>query len=480
MVRVRFAPSPTGYLHLGNARTALFNWLFARHTQGKLILRIEDTDIERSGQDYVEKIIEDLRWLGLDWDEGIDVGGEFAPYQQSKRLDIYKGYASNLISKGLAYYCYCTNGQLEQRRQEAIKAKQPPRYDNRCRNLTETQKKAFEAQGIKPALRFKVPEQTIVVNDLIRGAVTFDTKLMGDFVIMKKEETPSFNFAVCIDDMLMKITHVIRGEDHLSNTPKHLMIFRALDVTLPQFAHLPMILGEDRTRMSKRDMAISVAQYRQMGYLPQALVNYLALLGWSSTSQEEILSTKELINQFELERVNKSAASFNLEKLNWINASYIHKTSTQEITRLVLDYLKNKNLISQKEIGDNYSWWESLITIIKEHLVTIAQIEKELPLFKSEKLEINEDARNILRQAKSREILQSFVQAVNQMPLLDGQNFKQAVKAVGDKAKVKGKELYLPLRLALTGKEEGLELAQLVPFLGKEMCLKRIKLALEV
>ncbi len=480
MVRVRFAPSPTGYLHIGNARTALFNWLFARHNNGKFILRIEDTDMERSREDYTQKIIEDLRWLGLGWDEGIDIGGEFAPYQQSKRLDIYKKYADILISQALAYPCYCTSAELEERRFDALEAKQPPRYDNRCRNLSEEQKKSFEARGIKPAIRFKVPKQTLVVNDLIRGKVNFDTELIGDFVIMKKEGIPSFNFAVCVDDFLMKITHVIRGEDHLPNTPKHLMIFHALGFTLPQFAHLPMILGEDRTKLSKRDVVTSVSQYREMGYLPQALINYLALLGWSSSSQKEILSPEELIKDFELKRVNKSAASFNLNKLNWINAFYIHKSSAEELSALILAHLKKKNLISEEEIKNNYKWWENLTAIIKEHLVTIAQIEEELPLFKSEKIEIKEDFKNILRQPKSKEILQSFVQELNQTPLLTVNNFKQFIKNVGSATKAKGKDLYLPLRLALTGQEEGLELVQLAPFLGKEMCLKRIRLALEV
>jgi len=314
-MRLRFAPSPTGYLHIGNARTALFNYLLAKKHQGRFILRIEDTDIARSKKEFEAGIIEDLRWLGLNWDEGPDKGGNFGPYRQSERLKTYQEFAEKLLKENKAYHCYCTKEELDQRNKELLARKESPRYDNRCRNLSDEQKKKYLEEGRKPVIRFKIPEKTIEVNDLIRGKVSFDTKLMGDFIIMKSDGKPAFNFAVVVDDILMRITTVIRGEDHLSNTPRHIMLFEALNSKIPEFAHMAMTMGPDGSRLSKRHGATSIREYRKLGMLPEALFNYLALLGWGSKKDQEIFTKEELIKEFSLERCKEGAAIFGPEKL---------------------------------------------------------------------------------------------------------------------------------------------------------------------
>jgi len=339
-VRVRFAPAPTGYLHLGSARAALFNFLFAKGRKGVFILRIEDTDKERSREEYEEDILEGLRWLNLSWDEGPDKGGEFGPYRQSEREDIYKRYAKILLDKEIAYPCYCTEEELRERRREDLKQKKAPKYDGRCRGLSKEERENFEKRGRKPTLRFKVSSQILEVLDLIRSKVVFDTSLIGDFIITRQDGTSSFIFANVLDDALMKVTHVIRGDDHLSNTPRQVLLYQALGLPLPEFAHIPMILAPDRSKLSKRHGAVSVGEYKKKGYLPEALVNYLALLGWSpERSTQEFFSLKELTEQFSLRRVSKSGAIFDFKKLDWMNGCYLRKSSLDRITKLSWPYL---------------------------------------------------------------------------------------------------------------------------------------------
>ena len=320
-MRLRFAPSPTGPFHIGGARSALFNWLLARKHGGKLVLRIEDTDLERSSKESEENIKAALRWLGMDWDEGPEVGGPYGPYYQTQRLDIYRQYTEQLLASGQAYHCYCTEEELETERQALLAKGETPRYGGRCRNLSEEEKAALEAAGRKPVVRFRVPEgQDIVFQDMVRETVRFESAGVGDFVIVKSDGIPVYNYAVVIDDMLMKITHVIRAEEHLSNTPRQWLLYKALGFEAPQFGHISLILGKDRSKMSKRHGATSVEQYRQLGYLPEAIVNFLALLGWAPPGEEELFTSQELIEKFSMDRVAKNPAVFDVDKLNYINA----------------------------------------------------------------------------------------------------------------------------------------------------------------
>lgn len=474
MVRVRFAPSPTGYLHIGNARTALFNWLFAKKHNGAFILRIEDTDVARSKASYIEQIMQDLRWLGIDWDEGPDKGGPYGPYRQSERLRHYVELAEKLLADGKAYRCYCSEAQLEARRKEAVKSGQTPKYDNRCRNLTRAQESEFIAQGLKSCLRLKVPATTISIDDLIRGKVTFDLGLMGDFVIMKSNETPSFNFAVVVDDVMMKISHVIRGEDHLSNTPRHLLLFDALGFPPPKYAHMSMTLGPDRSRLSKRHGATSIAEHRRLGYLPEALVNYLALLGWSPESGKEILSRDELIKEYELERMTRSSDIFDQKKLDWMGATYIRNADLDRLTELAIEYLKGDDRISDPITPEMLEWLKQIVEAVKDHLTHLSQITDHVDIFFEETPTISSEAEGVLEGDQAKPILKALEEALMRTDRVDKDNFKEVIGKVGQKSEAKGKDLYLPIRAALTGRLHGPELRLILPILGKDRSLARI------
>ncbi len=352
MVRVRFAPSPTGYLHIGNARTALFNYLFARKNRGRFILRIEDTDSERSKQEYEEALMDDLRWMGIDWDEGPDKGGQNGPYRQMERLGLYRKFADKLLSEGRVYRCFCTREEVEKRNMEAG-ANQSAGYDNHCRNLTSVELQKYQDEGRRPVLRFMVPGEDIKVDDMIRGEVVFGSGNIPDFVIVKSDGMPLFHFAVVIDDYLMDITHVIRGEDHLSNTPKHIMMFRAVGAVPPRFAHMSMTLGKDRARLSKRRHGeTSVRAYREAGYLPEAFFNYISLLGWGTKESQDIFSRDELIDEFSIERCHKANAIFDPEKLLWMNGYYIRAATPEKILSMSMPFLTEAGLLS-REPGEN-------------------------------------------------------------------------------------------------------------------------------
>lgn len=327
-IRVRFAPSPTGPFHIGGARSALFNWLLAKkYTDGKFVLRIEDTDRVRSTKESEENIKAALKWLGLDWNEGIDVGGEYGPYRQTERLDIYKKFTDKLLAEGKAYYCYCTEEEIEAERQALRAQNKMPLYGGHCRNLTPEQIAKYEAEGRKPVIRFRTPcDQSVKFDDMVRGKMSFDSNGIGDFVIVKADGIPVYNYAVVIDDALMHITHVIRAEEHLSNTPRQVVLYEALGFPVPKFGHISLILGKDHTKMSKRHGATSVEQYKNLGYLPEAIVNFLALLGWAPQSEQEIFSIDELIKEFSMDHVAKNPAVFDIDKLNWINAQYMKKS----------------------------------------------------------------------------------------------------------------------------------------------------------
>ncbi len=478
-VRVRFAPSPTGYLHVGNARTALFNWLFARHHHGTFILRIEDTDVERSTDDSTESILSDLRWLKLEWDEGPDIGGPMGPYKQSLRSKIYEKHLSILKEKKLVYPCYCMPEELQKRRDKELAEGRPPKYDNRCRDLSPAQRKAHESQGEKPSWRFIVPAEKLRVKDLVRGDVEFDTATLGDFVIVKSDGGPTFHFAVCIDDALMGVTHVIRGEDHLSNTPRHLLLFRALGFTPPQFAHLSMILGPDGSRLSKRHGASSIMELRNMGYVPEAVDNYLALLGWSPRNKQEIVDLDAMAGQFEVKDVNKSAAIFDMEKLGWVNSQYLRKEPEGKIADMALPYLKDAGLIGGELNEQEYAYLLKVIHVLIPYVKNLSELPAHARMFFTQEDDGgSEEAAQILRGPKVRELLEGFAKDLGMLGEWEPKSVKAFLAQEVKKLGLGPKDFYMPIRAALTGHGHGPELMDVIPILGKDQCLARIQKAI--
>jgi len=473
MVRVRFAPSPTGYLHIGNARTALFNYLFARKNSGKFILRIEDTDKERSRKEYEDAIIEDLRWLGIEWEEGPDIGGEYGPYRQSERIHIYREFAEKLLKEGYVYKCYCTKEELEEMRNKAIEKGLPPGYDGRCRYLTKEKINEYEREGRSYVLRLRVPREPIEINDLIRGKVLFEGENITDFVIMKSDGTPTFNFAVVIDDYLMKITHVIRGEDHLSNTPKHILIFRAIKAEIPQFAHMSMTLGPDRTRLSKRHGATSVRAYRENGYLPEAFFNYIALLGWGTTESKEIFTKEELINEFSIERCHKASAIFDPEKLLWMNSLYIKNADIDRIYKLSIPFLKEANLINSID-NEKEEYIKKAIFLEKEKIKTLKDIPYLIEFFLKE-VEYEKDDYEKLINNETKKILSEIVNIFENMDNFKRDEIENKIRQYCKEKNIKTSLVFHPLRFAVSGRTKGPELFGMIELLGKGKVIERIK-----
>jgi nondiscriminating glutamyl-tRNA synthetase len=469
-VRVRFAPSPTGYLHIGNVRTALFNWLFARHNKGDFILRIEDTDFERSTKEYEKGVLQDLSWLGLDWDEGPDIGGDYGPYRQSERLNIYSNYAHKLLKEGKAYYCFCSPEELQAERSKALKEGKPPRYSGKCRKLPRNKVEQLLQANQPAALRFKVSEGTIAFTDLVRGEITFDAKEIGDFIILRSDGIPPYNFAVVIDDSLMRINHVIRGEDHISNTPKQILIYQALGFALPHFAHLSMILGKDRSPLSKRHGVTSLAQFRDEGFLPEAMRNYLALLGWSSPDEEEILSTEKIINEFSLSRVAKSAAVFDIDKFRWLNGHYIRKMPSNELVSQAVPYLRAANYIDREPDENTKHVLADMINAVKEHISTLSELPDELKIFfqfDAGQAVQSAEIKKMFRQEKALKVVEKVFSAIKAEGEVSFDFFKEIAVSVGKETGCKGSELYHPIRAALTGKLSGPELIKVIPILEK-------------
>jgi len=470
--RVRFAPSPTGELHVGNARTALFNWMFARHLGGDFILRIEDTDESRSALSYQVNLIDDLKWLGMDWDEGPQKEGAYGPYKQSERLKIYEEHLGKLVTADLVYPCYCTEEELEDERQSLILSKRMPRYMGKCRNLTPDERKAREAEGRKHSYRFNVLPIAIEFNDLIRGAMKFEGEAIGDFIIVRSNGMPAYNFAVVIDDHLMAITHVIRGEDHLSNTALQIMLYRAFGFEPPTFAHHCLILGKDRSKLSKRHGSVSVGEFRKQGILPEALMNYLGLLGSSFSEGREILSREEMIADFSLQRASKSGAIFDEEKLNWLNAIYIRNGDTEDLTKRLLPYLQLAGY--QPETLDA-RWLRKVIDTVKNDLIKLTDIGDHIRFFFDEQYELTDAAKQILAGVNARKVVQAFSEYLESVQGLPQDLYADAIKYAKEKAGVKGKELFMPIRAALTGVVHGPELDRVFAALGKESALKRLR-----
>jgi nondiscriminating glutamyl-tRNA synthetase len=474
--RVRFAPSPTGPFHIGGARSALFNWLLAKRYGGKLILRIEDTDLERSSRESEENIMAALRWLGITWDEGTDVGGSYGPYRQTERLDTYRRCTKQLIDSGKAYYCYCTEEELDAERQQQLDKGETPRYAGHCRHLTPARQKELEAAGRKPTVRFLVPEhQQIVFADLVRGTVSFESDGVGDFVIVKSDGFPVYNYAVVVDDAMMAVSHVIRAEEHLSNTPRQILLYQALGFTTPEFGHVSLILGKDKTKMSKRHGATSVDQYRKLGYLPEAIVNFLALLGWSPVGEQEIFSLEELIEQFSMDRVAKNPAVFDIDKLNWINAQYMKRLSAAELTSLALPHLQAAGFVDQEPDAGQLAWLEKVVAAVREYISYAAQIVDVVPMFFAGHIEFeNEAAKQILLDLDVPKVFELFCSKLQALEELDSVAVQGLLKSIVKETKLGGKKVYMPLRVALTGMVHGPDLDQIIPLLGKEKVLSRI------
>ena len=464
MVRVRFAPSPTGHLHIGGARTALFNWLYAKHNKGTFILRIEDTDRTRSTEEYIDAIIEGMKWLDLDWDEG--------PYRQTDRFDVYRRYTEKLLNEGKAYYCYCLPEELEQRRQEALVQGKSPKYDGRCRNLQDP------IPGKNPAVRFRMPQEgETAVNDLIKGKTVFDNACLDDLIIMRSDGTPTYNFTVVVDDVDMNITHVIRGDDHLNNTPKQIHIYNALGYEVPLFAHLPMILGADKTRLSKRHGAVSVMAYKEMGYLPDALVNYLVRLGWSYGDQE-IFTRDELIQYFSFDKVGKSAAVFNPEKLLWLNSQYIINSSAEELAEMVVPFLIKEKVISEGQTLDK-EWLSKAIDTQKERSRTLIELANSLRYYISEDVEYNEKAKIKFLNEKSLPYLIELKDSIVSISDFSALEIEKVFTSIIEKHGIKLGNLAQPVRVAMTGKTESPGIFEVIEIAGKEKTLKRLEKAIK-
>lgn len=470
-MKVRFAPSPTGPLHIGGARSALYNYLFAEHEGADMILRIEDTDLERSKREYEEEIIESLKWLGISWREGVDVGGENAPYRQTERLEIYQEYAQKLLDAGQAYYCFCSEDELEQERQDMMEHGEMPRYSGKCRYLTAEEREAKLAEGINPTIRFIVPNNKIyLLDDLVRGRVTFESDNSGDFIIQKSDGIPTYNFAVVIDDYLMGITHVIRAEEHLPNTPRQLMIYEALNFKRPNFAHISLILGSDRQKMSKRHGATSLIQYREMGYLPEAMFNFLVLMGWSPEGEQVLLSRQEIIDAFTLDRVSKSPAVFDIDKLNWLNQQYIKKLSIDELSAALQPFLK-RSAYAQKFLGLNQEQKSLLVNSVRERLVSLSDIEEFLELIFADPV-YEETAWSVLEQEHTPQLMQAFLEALPDDIVFD--EIQPMLKGLIKQMKLKPAQVYMPLRCALSGRTHGIDLPYLIALWGRQEAMRRI------
>jgi len=464
-MRVRFAPSPTGHLHVGNARTALFNWLLARGQGGTFVLRIEDTDLERSTRESEASILADLRWLGLDWDEGPDAGGSFGPYRQSERLDLYRMIADEFLASGRAYRCFCSPEQLEAERKAAMAAGSPPKYSGRCRNLAPDVVASRLAAGEPAAIRFRVPEsRDVTFHDLVRGDVTFSTDVIGDPVIVRSEGRPAYNFAVVIDDVRMAITHVIRGEDHISNTPRQVLIYEAMGAAVPLFAHLSLVLGPDHAPLSKRHGATSVQEFRERGYLPESLVNYLALLGWSPGENQEIMSAADMAPRFDLTTVSHSAAVFDTGKLAWMNRHYMKEASPERLVRGVMPYFLRSGYITAETVV-SLEFVRGLLPMAVGSVDRLEEVpDRVATIFDWDAARA---AELVGAEPDGAKVVKAFADAIAGAGPLDKDAFRAAATKAREQTGLKGKALFHPIRVALTAADSGPELDLAVPAIDR-------------
>ena len=477
---VRFAPSPTGPVDIGGARSAVFNWLVARHADGTFLVRIEDTDLKRSTKESEENIKDSLKWLGMNWDEGIDVGGPHGPYRQTERLDLYKKEVQRLLDEGKAYYCYCSAEELEKSRKAQLDAGKTPIYDEHCRHLTEEEKAKYEAEGRKPVVRLKVRKDGVFAfDDMVRGHVEFQAAGVGDFIIMKSDGIPVYNFAVVIDDAFMEVTHVIRAEEHLSNTPRQLAIYEALGYKPPKFGHISLILGEDHKKMSKRHGATSVTEYRNMGYLPEAVVNYLALLGWTPKGEQEIFTEEELIKQFSMKRVSSNDAVFDINKLNWINFQYMKKLDADQLYDLIVPFLVKAGYVDATVSEEKKDWLKKVIWFMKDHIYFAGQAADELRFFFEDMPKItDEDVLAIMKEETSGKLLKAFIEDLKALETFDQAEIKKCFNACMKAQGIKGKAAYEPTRIALTGVTQGPGMFEMMELFGREKTMDRLEAAL--
>ncbi|WP_069651013.1 glutamate--tRNA ligase [Caloranaerobacter ferrireducens] len=483
-VRVRFAPSPTGYLHIGNLRTALYDYLFAKNQGGKYILRIEDTDRTRYVEGAIENLIESLLWVGVEHDEGVFIEngklvqkGEYGPYIQSERLDIYKKYVDELIEKGHAYYCFCSKERLDKIREEQKSKGLTPRYDGHCRSITlEEAKKRIEA-GEEYTVRLKLPaNKDIKFKDLVRGEITINTNDLDDQVLLKSDGFPTYHLAVVVDDHLMKITHIVRGEEWLSSTPKHVYLYEVFGWEQPVYVHLPTVLNKNKKKLSKRHGNVAVGDFRKKGYLPEALVNYLALVGWSPEDNREILSMEELINEFSFDRVSKTGGVFDIDKLNWINGQYIRKSDVDRITKLAIPHLVEAGFINEDDIKNRYEWIKMIVSALQEKISYISEIVDKAYVFFKDKVEPeNEDVVEVLKGEQVLSLIEAFEEELNSIDEIDEEFASSIFKKLQKKTGAKGKNLYMPIRAILTGQLHGPDLVKTILILGKQNILKRIE-----
>lgn len=479
-LKVRFAPSPTGPFHIGGARSALFNWLVARHADGTFLVRIEDTDLKRSTKESEENIKDSLKWLGMNWDEGIDVGGPHGPYRQTERLDLYKKEVQRLLDEGKAYYCYCSAEELEKSRKAQLDAGKTPIYDEHCRHLTEEEKARHEAEGRKPVVRLKVRKDGVFAfDDMVRGHVEFQAAGVGDFIIMKSDGIPVYNFAVVIDDAFMEVTHVIRAEEHLSNTPRQLAIYEALGYKPPKFGHISLILGEDHKKMSKRHGATSVTEYRNMGYLPEAVVNYLALLGWTPKGEQEIFTEEELIKQFSMKRVSSNDAVFDINKLNWINFQYMKKLDADQLYDLIVPFLVKAGYVEESVTEEKKDWLKKVIWFMKDHIYFAGQAAEELKFFFEDMPALTDEAiLSIMKAETSGKLLKAFIEDLKALETFDQAEIKKCFNACMKAQGIKGKAAYEPTRIALTGVTQGPGMFEMMELFGREKTMDRLLAAL--
>lgn len=482
-VRVRFAPSPTGFLHIGGLRTALYNYLFAKHNNGDFILRIEDTDRTRYVEGAIENLIQSLKWAGIEVDEGVILNeegkltekGQCGPYIQSNRLDIYKKYVDKLIESGHAYYCFCSKERLDNLREEQRIKGQVPKYDGRCRSIPIEEAKRRIANGEEYVVRLKLPRNRFIkFHDLVRGDVTINTDEIDDQVLMKSDGFPTYHMAVVVDDHLMKITHVVRGEEWLASTPKHVFLYEALGWEAPEFVHLPTVLNKNHKKLSKREGDVSVEDFKKRGYLPEGLINYLALVGWSPEDDEEIMTLKDLIPKFSFDRVVKSGGIFDVDKLNWVNSHYMKDYDLEKLCQLEKPYMVESGLMTEEEIDNNFEWFKILVETVRDGLDKLEDLPKAVQFLFGD---LNVKEENALEELKKDHVLQlidQFIEELNSLEEVDDEFSRTVMKKIQKATGIKGKDLYMPVRAAISGNVHGPELNNIILLLGKENLLKRL------
>jgi glutamyl-tRNA synthetase len=478
VIRVRFAPSPTGYLHVGGARTALFNWLYARRHGGAFVLRIEDTDAERSSWEMVSGIVDGLRWLGLDWDEGPDVGGPHAPYFQSQRLETYRAFAAQLVAAGHAYYCYCPPDILQQKRAAAEAAGGGWIYDRTCCGLTTEQVAENEARGLPRAVRFRVPAGTTRFTDLVHGPIEFPNTVIEDFVVLRSDAQPTYHLSVVVDDIDMRITHVVRGDDHISNTPKQVLLYGAFDAQPPAFAHVPLILGPDKKRLSKRHGATSVMEYHRLGYIAEGMVNFLALLGWSPGGDREVLTREELVERFALEGISGGNAVFNAEKLDWVNQQHMLRLSSEELLNRLEPLLRDAGVWRDEFAGDRRVWLTAVIDLVKTRAKRLDQVVFEArPLLDEPVIIDAAAAEKHLSKGELREPLESLATEFDALPSFTAAHLEPALRQTAEARGIKAGPLIHATRVAVTGRGNSPGLFEVLELIGKERVVSRVRAA---